>query len=61
MINPHQVLDYENWWNKSLNNIKPYRIPPLSNDIVTKLHNQLDASSDRIWRTRIAEEAAKII
>ena len=61
MINPHQVLDYENWWNKSLNNIKPYRIPPLSNDIVTKLHNQLDASSDRIWRTRSAEEAPKII
>ena len=61
MINPHQVLDYENWWNKSLNNIKPYRIPPLSNDIVTKLHNQLDASSDRIWRTRSAEEATKII
>ena len=61
MINPHQVLDYNNWWNKSLNNIKPYRIPPLSNDIVTKLHNQLDASSDRIWRTRSAEEAPKII
>ena len=61
MTNPHQVLDYDNWWNKSLNNIKPYRIPPLSNDIVTKLHNQLDASSDRIWRTRSAEEAPKII
>jgi len=61
MTNPHQVLDYDNWWNKSLNNIKPYRIPPLSNDIVTKLHNQLDASSDRIWRTRSAEEATKII
>ena len=59
--NPHQVLDYGNWWNKSLNNIKPYRIPPLSNDIVTKLHNQLGASSDRIWRTRSAEEATKII
>ena len=61
MTNPHQVLDYDNWLNKSLNNIKPYRIPPLSNDIVTKLHNQLDASSDRIWRTRSAEEAPKII
>ena len=61
MINPHQVLDYDNWWNKSLNNIKPYRIPPLSNDIVTKLHKQLDASSDRIWRTRSAEKATKII
>ena len=28
---------------------------------MTKLHNQLDASSDRIWRTRPAEEATKII
>ena len=61
MINPHQVLDYDNSWNKYLNKIKPYRIPTLSNDIITKLHNQLDASSDRIWRTRSAEEATKII
>ena len=28
---------------------------------MTKLHNQLDASSDRIWRTRPAEEATKIV
>ena len=27
ITNPHHVLDYKNWWNESLNNIKPYRIP----------------------------------
>ena len=61
MVNPHKLLDYDTWWNKALNNIKPYTIPALSSDIVAKLHNQLDASSDRIWRTRSAEEASKII
>jgi len=33
----------------------------LSNDIIQKLHNGLDASTERIWRTRPAEEATKII
>ena len=61
MVDPHKVLDYDNWWNKSLGNIKPYQILPLSQEVMTKLHNQLDASSDRIWRTRPAEEATKII
>ena len=61
MVDPHKVLDYDNWWNKSLGNIKAYKIPPLSAEVMTKLHNQLDASSDRIWRTRPAEEATKII
>ena len=61
MVDPHKVLDYDNWWNKSLGNIKPYQIPPLSQEVLTKLHNQLDASSDRIWRTRPAEEATKIV
>ena len=61
MQDPHKLLDYETWWNKSLGNIKPYRIPALSPDIVNKLNTQLDASSDRIWRTRPSEEATKII
>jgi len=61
MIDPHKVLDYQNWWNKSLNNIKPYIIPPLSAEIISKLNHQVDCSSDKIWRTRPAEEATKII
>ena len=55
------MIDYEKRWNKSLNNIKPYVIPPLSPEIISKLHHQLDSSSDKIWRTRPAEEATKII
>ena len=58
---PLKLLDYENWWKKSLGNIKDYVIPALSNDIIQKLHNGLDASTERIWRTRPAEEATKII
>ena len=61
MIDPHKVLDYKNWWNKSLNNIKPYIIPPLSAEIISKLTHQVECSSDKIWRTRPAEEATKII
>ena len=61
MKDPHKVLDYDNWWKKSLGNIKDYVIPALSDDIVKKLHVGLDASAERIWRTRPAEEATKII
>ena len=58
---PLKLLEYENWWKKSLGNIKDYVIPALSNDIIQKLHNGLDASTERIWRTCPAEEATKII
>ena len=61
MKDPHKVLDYDNWWKKSLGNIKDYVIPALSDDIVKKLHVGLDASAERIWRTRPAEEAHNIL
>ena len=61
MKDPHKVLDYDNWWKKSLGNIKDYVIPALSDDIVKKLHVGLDASAERIWRTRPAEEAHNIV
>ena len=61
MKDPHQLLDYDNWWKKSLGNIKPYSIPPLSADVIQKLQHQLNNSADRIWRTRKPEEAKFII
>ena len=61
MKDPHQLLDYDNWWKKSLGNIKPYAIPPLSPDVIQKLQHQLHNSADRIWRTRKPEEARFII
>ena len=51
MKDPHQLLDYDNWWKKSLGNIKPYAI----------LQHQLNNSADRTWRTRKPEEARFII
>lgn len=44
-----------------MQNIKPYVIPKLAEDIKIRLHNQLDSSADRIFRTRPAEEAQMII
>ena len=61
MKDPHKVLDYDNWWKKSLGNIKDYVIPALSDDIIKKLQVGLDASAERIWRTRPAEEAHNIL
>ena len=61
MKDPHQLLDYDNWWKKSLGNIKPYAIPPLSPDVIQKLQHQLNNSADRIRRTRKPEEARFII
>ena len=58
---PLKLPDFENWWKKSLGNIKDCVIPALSNDIIQKLHHGLDASTERIWRTRPAEEATKTI
>ena len=57
----HKVLAFDNWWKKSLSNIKDYVIPALSDDIVKKLQVGLDASAERIWRTRPAEEAHNIL
>ena len=61
MKDPHMVLDFENWWDKKLGNMKPYRIPKLADDIIAKLQLRLDNTAERIWRTRIESEAANII
>ena len=61
MKDPNKVLDYDDWWKKSVGHIKDYAIPALSDDIVKKLQVGLDASAERIWRTRPAEEAHNIL
>ena len=55
------VLDFENWWDKKLGNIKPYCFPKLADDIIAKLQLRLDNTAERIWRTRSESEAANII
>ena len=52
MKNPLQVLDYENWWKKELNHIKPYTIPSVKEDIIYKMEMQLEDSTNRIFNTR---------
>ena len=52
MKNPLQVLDYENWWKKELNNLKPYKIPAVNEDIINKMEMQLEDSANRIANTR---------
>ena len=52
MKNPLQVLDYENWWKKELNHIKPYTIPSVKEDIIYKMEMQLEDSANRMFNTR---------
>ena len=52
MKNPVQLLDYEHWWKKELNNIKAYSIPSVKNDITSKMEMQLEDSANRIANTR---------
>jgi len=52
MRDPHQLLDYENWWKKELNNIRPYVVPPATVDLISKMEVQLEDSSNRIGNTR---------
>ena len=52
MKNPLQVLDYEHWWKKELNHIKPYTIPSVKEDIIYKMEMQLENSANRICNTR---------
>ena len=54
-----QVLDYENWRKKELNNLKPYKIPAVNEDIINKMEKQLEDSTNRIADTR--GNAEKII
>ena len=51
MKNPVQLLDYEHWWKKELNNIKAYSIPSVNNDITSKMEMQLEDSANRIANT----------
>ena len=52
MRNAHQLLDYDNWWKKELNNIKPYVVPAITEEIINKMEVQLEDSSNRIGNTR---------
>ena len=52
MKNPVQLLDYEHWRKKELNNIKAYTIPSVNNDITYKMEMQLEDSANRIANTR---------
>ena len=52
MKNPLQVLDYDSWWKKDLNNLQPYKIPPVSPEIIVKMEMQLEDSANRIANTR---------
>jgi len=51
-VDPHQLLDYENWWKKELNNIRPYVVPPATVDLISKMEVQLEDSSNRIGNKR---------
>ena len=46
-----QVLNYDTWWRKYLNNILPYVIPAVDDDITQKMEVQLEDSSNRIDNT----------
>ena len=52
MRDPHQLLDYENWRKKDLNNIRPYVVPPATADIIAKMEVQLEDFSNHIGNTR---------
>ena len=52
MKDPLKVLNYDTWWRKDLNNILPYVIPAVNDDITQKMEVQLEDSSNRIHNTR---------
>ena len=57
MKDPLQVLDYDSWWRKDLQNILPYVIPAVKEDITEKMEVQLEDSSNRRDNTRTNWEA----
>ena len=57
MKDPFKVLNYDSWWRKDLNNILPYVIPAVNEDITQKMELQLEDSSNRIDNTRSNGEA----
>ena len=57
MKDPLKVLNYDSWWRKDLNNILPYVIPAVNEDITQKMEVQLEDSSNRIVNIRSNGEA----
>ena len=57
MKDPLKVLNYDTWWRKDLNNILPYVIPAVNDDITQKMEVQLEDSSNRVHNTRSNGEA----
>ena len=57
MKDPLQVLNYDTWWRKDLNNILPYVIPAVNDDITQNMEIQHEDSSNRIHSTRSNREA----
>ena len=57
MKDPFKVLNYDSWWRKDLNNILPYVIPAVNEDITQKMELQLEDSSNRIDNTHSNGEA----
>ena len=41
MRDPHQILDYDNWWKKELHNITPNDVPPVTIDLIGKMEVHL--------------------
>ena len=58
MKDPLRVLDYDSWWRKDLQNILPYVIPAVKEDITEKMEVQLEDSSNGIDNTRTNGEAS---
>ena len=52
MRDPYQLLDYDNWWKKELNNIRPYVVPPATVDLIAKMEVQREDSSNRFGNIR---------
>ena len=57
MKDPLQFLNYDTWWRKDLNNILPYFILAVKDDITQKMEVQLEDSSNRIHNTHSNGEA----
>ena len=48
MKDPLQVLNYDSWWRKELNNILPYVIPAVNDDITWKMEVQLEVDEQKV-------------
>ena len=57
MKDPLQVLDYERWWRKDLNNILPFTFSAVNQEVIGKMEVQLEDSANRIGNTRANGDA----